>query len=114
MARQNVAGPPAVVVAMSRNKRPHTLLPSEFQISPYRAGRPGGGHHPCCTKLGERLREQRIARGWTQKQMADRLSNHAARVSMWEQGKHLPDLLTVHRYASAFDMTVSQLLDGVL
>jgi DNA-binding XRE family transcriptional regulator len=105
-------------------------LPAEFWLTekPVR-DRPGyrrhqiqaGGvgeaqHLPCATRLGARLRELRLDAGWTQKQMSRRLGHRAGanRVSDWERGFILPGLMVLYRYAAAFGMTVSQLLDGVL
>jgi transcriptional regulator with XRE-family HTH domain len=42
------------------------------------------------------------------------LGRNAVRVSQRERGKHLPDLRTLSRYATAFDTTVSEILRGVL
>lgn len=41
-------------------------------------------------------------------------TGNAGRISSWERGRHLPDLRTLHAYATAFGMMVSELLDGVL
>jgi DNA-binding XRE family transcriptional regulator len=72
---------------------------------------------PPTTALGVRLRELRTRAGFTQAQMAKLVGygpNCGGRVSDWELGHHLPTLPILHRYASGFAMTVSELLDGVL
>ena len=65
------------------------------------------------TSLGARLRELRQSRGWRQSYLAHRLSTGGGRVSDWELGFHEPQLNTLRLYAAVFDMTLSELLDGV-
>ena len=69
------------------------------------------------TPLGARLRQLRERAGLNQQAMAQRIGYPAAgsgRVSDWELGYHVPTLDNLARYARVFDMTVAQLLEGVL
>jgi DNA-binding XRE family transcriptional regulator len=66
------------------------------------------------TKLGVRLRDERMNRGMTQNQMAELLDTQANRVTAWESGRHIPTLAALQRYATAFGMTVADLLKGVM
>lgn len=98
---------------------PHrSTLPDGFRVADYTAE--GSGHsRTCTTTLGQRLRDLRESRNLTQYQVAallgyQVLGRNAGRVSQWERGKHLPDLRTLSRYATAFDTTVSEILRGVL
>jgi DNA-binding XRE family transcriptional regulator len=67
------------------------------------------------TLLGLRLRELRKAAGWTTYDMAARLGYSGnSRISNYELGKYLPTVMILRRYAEAFGITVSALLDGVM
>ena len=37
-----------------------------------------------------RLREERLCRGWTQKDVADRIGVHTQEIGRWERGETLP------------------------
>jgi DNA-binding XRE family transcriptional regulator len=105
---------PDRVVQMSR-----PVLPDHFQLAEFRVLGSGPALRPCSTTLGQRLRDLRMARGWDQGVMAAQLgkepnTGNAGPISSWERGKHLPDLRTLHTFARAFGLTVSELLDGVL
>lgn len=66
------------------------------------------------TPLGDRLRELRENADYSQAKMAALLDTWPNRISNWETGKHRPNLDVLARYALVFEMSVSQLLDGVL
>lgn len=67
--------------------------------------------------LGQRLRRLRTDAGLKQGQMAKVVGyglNNGGRISSWERGQIMPTLPILHRYAQHFDITVAQLLEGVL
>ncbi len=67
--------------------------------------------------LGARLWMLRTEAGLNQKQMSEAVGygeSGQGRVSDWERGHHLPTLPILSRYAEAFNMTVAELLHGVL
>ena len=66
------------------------------------------------TALGARLRDLRLAAELSQWDMAHKLKTQANRVSDWEIGKHEPTLPVLKRIATAHNMTVAQLLEGVM
>ena len=53
------------------------------------------------------VRANRLARGWTQKQLAERSGMKQSFISRVEAGKSLPNLDTLNRIASAFDVALS-------
>jgi len=65
------------------------------------------------TPLAARLRMLRLHTHLNQRQFAPYVGP-PARLSDWEQGIHEPTVTILKRYAKAFGMTVSQLLDGVM
>ena len=66
------------------------------------------------TPLAARLKTLRTATGINQKQFAAKLGSSQNRVGDWELGINTPTLPTLQRYADLFEMTVSQLLAGVM
>ena len=65
---------------------------------------------PTSTVLGRRLRAARLAKGWTQAQLGERLlglddpNTAAPRISRYERGMHKPDLDTIERLAELLDL----------
>lgn len=65
---------------------------------------------PTATALGRRLRAARLAKGWTQAQLGERLlglddpNTAAPRISRYERGMHKPDLDTIERLAELLDL----------
>jgi len=66
------------------------------------------------TALGARLRDLRLSQEWTQRDLAELLSTQTNRISDWEIGKHEPTLPLLQRIAAVYDLTVAQLLKGVM
>lgn len=64
--------------------------------------------------LGERLRDLRRDANLSQHDMGHLVGTNQSRVCDWETGRHKPQLKSLTRYAEAFGITVSELLDGVL
>ncbi|MDH5824217.1 helix-turn-helix transcriptional regulator [Luteimonas sp. RD2P54] len=67
---------------------------------------------PASSTLGRRLRAARLAKGWTQAQLGQRLlepddpdsSTAAPRISRYERGMHKPDLATIEKLAKLLDL----------
>jgi transcriptional regulator with XRE-family HTH domain len=66
------------------------------------------------TALGARLRDLREGQEWSQWDLARALSTKANRVSDWETGLHEPTLALLRRIAAVYEITVAELLDGVM
>jgi transcriptional regulator with XRE-family HTH domain len=66
------------------------------------------------TRLGRRIRYLRETRDWKQGELAARVGTLAGRISDYETGRREPSLLSMRRIAHALDMSVSELLDGVM
>ena len=62
------------------------------------------------TGFGEKLRKLRINKGMTQQDLADRLGLTKAVVSTYEQGIHMPSLVTLTQIAQLFEVTTDYLL----
>ena len=61
-------------------------------------------------ETGKRIQLLRKERGWTQKELAARISVTDKSVSKWERGLNYPDMATLEPLATALDTTVAALL----
>jgi len=64
-------------------------------------------------RFGERLRQLRLRRGWTQVEMAERLGIDRSYISDMERGKKNVCLPTLEVIAQALGLSISQVLKGV-
>lgn len=62
-------------------------------------------------ETGKRIQQLRKERGWTQKELAVRLSVTDKSVSKWERGLNYPDMAMLEPLARALDTTVAALLN---
>ncbi|MGM0122822.1 hypothetical protein IGI37_000188 [Enterococcus sp. AZ194] len=62
-------------------------------------------------KLGSRLRALRNEKGWTQKELGEKLHLSRQSISKWENNNSLPDIYTLILLADAYDMSVVDILD---
>ncbi len=60
--------------------------------------------------FGKRLRHLRLARKWTQEQLAEAAGITSTYTSDLERGEKVPSLSIVLRLARAFDITIAELL----
>ena len=59
------------------------------------------------------LRDLRIAKGLTQKQLADKLGVSQAAIGMWENGNRKPDIIMLKKLAHYLDCTTDELLEPI-
>jgi len=71
-----------------------------------------GRIHP--SLLGDRLRQLRHDEGLTMREVAIAIDSSDNRISDWENGVSEPKLTTLVRYGVLFDLSVSQMLNGVM
>ncbi len=60
--------------------------------------------------LGKRVAARRKSLGWTQDELAERMSVDAETISRFERGAHLPSLPTLERLANALRLEIGELL----
>ncbi len=65
-------------------------------------------------KTGELIRAERLARGLTQKALADALHVSDKAISKWERGQGCPDISLLGALAAALDVRIERLLEGEL
>ena len=64
-------------------------------------------------RLGERIRELRQKRGWTQDEFADRAGLHRAQVGAFENGRMNITLGSLHLVAQTLGVRIVDLFKGV-
>ena len=64
-------------------------------------------------QFGVNVRAARIARGWTQEDLAHKTGLASVQVSRIERGKREVRLTTLMRLSVAFELTPNDLLDGL-
>ena len=62
-------------------------------------------------RFGSRLKELRMEKGLSQRQLAERMTVSNATIANWEVGKRLPDLTMLARLAECLGVEPSLLLD---
>ena len=65
-------------------------------------------------RFGQNVRQARLARGWTQEDLADRTGLATVQVSRIERGRREVRLTTLVRLVRALDVAPSDLLRGVV
>jgi len=61
------------------------------------------------TTLGERIRELRLKRGWTQQQLAEKVGIQQKQISSYERGANVPSGQTFISLAKAFGVSLDYL-----
>lgn len=59
--------------------------------------------------VAERIKERRLALGWTQRELADKSGFHVSAISHYETGQRKPCLRNARRIAEALNVTIDDL-----
>ena len=62
--------------------------------------------------IGEFIQQSRKAKGFTQKDLGDRIGVSDKTISKWETAKGYPDISLLEPLAAALDISVAELLSG--
>ena len=62
--------------------------------------------------LGQRLQTLRLAAGWSQEQMAERLAVTRQTVSKWERDLSVPDVASLALLSDLFEISLDELIRG--
>ncbi|MEQ2527815.1 helix-turn-helix domain-containing protein [Robertmurraya yapensis] len=60
--------------------------------------------------FGEKLKKERIEKGWSQEELAEKLFVSRQSVSKWENGQNYPSIETIIKVSDLFDVTIDELL----
>ena len=63
-------------------------------------------------KIGKFIAEERKAKKYTQRELADKLSIIDKTISKWENGNCMPDYSVIEILCRELDITISELMDG--
>jgi transcriptional regulator with XRE-family HTH domain len=66
--------------------------------------------HSVLVALGERIRQLREVRHWSQEEFADRCGLHRTAIGLLERAERIPRLDTLLTVSKGFGITVSELL----
>lgn len=64
------------------------------------------------TKTGNLIKELRTEKGFTQKELAEKLNVSTAAVSKWENGKGFPDISILEKLSSKLGISITELIKG--
>ena len=64
-------------------------------------------------QLGKRVRKLRLQRHWSQQYLASLIDVEQAYISSIERGEYGPSVRRIAEIAAAFDMTLSELFEGI-
>lgn len=62
--------------------------------------------------LGQRIKEEREKKDWTQSELADKLNVSRQSVSKWELDSAYPDIERLIQISDLFDVTLDSLIKG--
>ena len=62
--------------------------------------------------IGEKLKAARVTAQLTQEQVAEKIMVSRQTVSNWENGKSLPDIISVMNLSDLYGVTLDELLKG--
>lgn len=65
-----------------------------------------------CKRTGKFIYEMRVRKGFTQKELADKLNITDRAVSKWERGLGIPDVSLLNELSLVLDVSVSEILNG--
>lgn len=63
-------------------------------------------------QIGKKLKDARIQAGLTQEQVAEKVMVSRQTVSNWENGKSLPDIVSVMNLSDLYQISIDELLKG--
>ena len=62
--------------------------------------------------IAEKIKNARIQKGYTQEQVAEKLLVSRQTVSNWENGKSLPDIISIIRMSDLYELILDELIKG--
>lgn len=62
--------------------------------------------------IAEKIKNARIQKGYTQEQVAEKLLVSRQTVSNWENGKSLPDIISIIRMSDLYELSLDELIKG--
>ena len=63
-------------------------------------------------KIADRIKNARIQKEYTQEQAAENLLVSRQTVSNWENGKSLPDIISIIRMSELYELSLDELMKG--
>lgn len=63
-------------------------------------------------RIADKIKNARMQKGYTQEQVAENLFVSRQTISNWENGKSLPDILSIMRMSELYELSLDELMRG--
>ena len=63
-------------------------------------------------RIADKIKNARIQKGYTQEQVAEKLLVSRQTVSNWENGKSLPDIISIIRMSDLYELSLDEMMKG--
>ncbi len=63
-------------------------------------------------KIGDKIKNARIQKNYTQEQAAENLLVSRQTISNWENGKTLPDIISIIKMSELYEVSIDALIKG--
>ena len=63
-------------------------------------------------RIGDKIKNARIQKGYTQEQAAENLSVSRQTISNWENGKSLPDIISIIKMSELYELSLDEMMKG--
>ena len=63
-------------------------------------------------RIEDKIKNARIQKGYTQEQVAENLLVSRQTISNWENGKSLPDIISIIRMSELYELSLDELMKG--
>ena len=63
-------------------------------------------------RIADKIKNARIQKGYTQEQAAENLSVSRQTISNWENGKSLPDIISIIKMSELYELSLDEMMKG--
>lgn len=63
-------------------------------------------------RIGDKIKNARIQKGYTQEQVAENLLVSRQTISNWENGKSLPDIISIIKMSELYELSLDEMMKG--
>lgn len=63
-------------------------------------------------RIGDKIKNARIQKGYTQEQVSENLLVSRQTISNWENGKSLPDIISIIKMSELYELSLDEMMKG--
>ena len=63
-------------------------------------------------RIADKIKNARIQKGYTQEQVAENLLVSRQTISNWENGKSLPDIISIIKMSELYELSLDEMMEG--